>query len=488
MKMEKSNSGFMKFISVVLGALVGGFMWRCRGESGFGSSWGLYSVGLMLILLIYHFYGRRKGMKYEMIPLGAFLTGLGVTGYATVIEQLSGYIDSFVPFGGQENALGQVDPKSGLIIILIMGFTLIPFFSFFVFSLFSDKEYKIYHYAIAAVIFFIVSLVAKLTVAPLIVNAINPDQVEWAARGLKEYGFDYASPMQAYLKNFGDRDWADDIAFFENYYMSVEHVADAFGVIAISIYALTAMKDKITAFLSLALDILTSISTTALSLMIAAPYESGFLNGVACTRTLQNGSGWGLWEFSTGAAIGLFTMLLIAFLPKKYTAQSKPDNSTLTNNKGINFAIDLVLTVFIFGVVPFRVIGIRINKLIHNLGFIEEGSTYGEIACIVAAVIFGIWLIKVFKKNILVLNDTAFRINPCEFAATAFPAYLAMCGVAYFFLNHACIVTLPYSKMTSLSAALFELTSPESIATFVMFITFVLITAIYIPTKRKLMK
>jgi len=87
----------MKALSVILGALIGGFIWRCRGESGFGSSWGLYSVGLVLILLIYNFYGSRKGMKYELIPFGAFMTGLGVTGYATVIHQTAGFIYSDLP-------------------------------------------------------------------------------------------------------------------------------------------------------------------------------------------------------------------------------------------------------------------------------------------------------------------------------------------------------------------------------------------------------
>ena len=66
--MKNRVSDVPKIILIILGAIVGGFMWRCRGDGGFGSSWGLYSVGLVLMLLIYHFYGNRKGMKYEMIP------------------------------------------------------------------------------------------------------------------------------------------------------------------------------------------------------------------------------------------------------------------------------------------------------------------------------------------------------------------------------------------------------------------------------------
>ena len=59
----KNNSGAgSKIISVILGAIIGGFMWRCRGDGGFGSSWGLYSVGLVLMLIIYHLshFARRE--------------------------------------------------------------------------------------------------------------------------------------------------------------------------------------------------------------------------------------------------------------------------------------------------------------------------------------------------------------------------------------------------------------------------------------------
>ena len=96
----KSDVG-TKIISIILGAIMGGFMWRCRGDGGFGSSWGLYSVGLVLMLLIYHFYGNRKGMKYEIIPLGALMLGLSVTGYATVIVQLAGVVWSDLPYSGE---------------------------------------------------------------------------------------------------------------------------------------------------------------------------------------------------------------------------------------------------------------------------------------------------------------------------------------------------------------------------------------------------
>lgn len=510
--MAKAQTKGMKILSVIIGTLAGGFLFRCRGESGFGSSWGLYSVGLVLILLIYIFYGKRKGMKYELIPLGAFLTGLGVTGYATVIEQLSGQLMSdtdfffddlpvlhnIFPVDGvrleafpemdSELAFAPISPKSGLIIILIMGFTLVPFFSFFVGTLFSKKEYKLQHYVIAVVIFFAVSTIAKATVAPFILKAINPEQVKYALLSLQDRGENFSSMYEAYMKHFLDRDWTQQFQFTENYYMSVEHISDVIGIFAMFVYAAAALKDKITPLVAFLISAFTSVSTTALSLFDAAPFDTGVLGDVKCPRFLEDGAGWGLWEFGTGAAIGFFTMLIIALLPNKLTEQNEYDNDPWFKNNIASFAYNFITTVFIFGVVPFRVIGIRFFKLLKNLEIIGDDSPFGEITCAIGAVIFGIFMIKLFSVNILRLGDTAFRMNPRRFSLITFTAYTAMCCIVYFFLNHACIVYLPYSKMTSLSAAAYELTSPENIATTVMIVTYILLAIFYFPLRKKLKK
>lgn len=485
--MSKSVGKGMKIVSVILGTLMAGFMWRCRGESGFGSSWGLYSVALILMLLIYNFYGKRKGMRFEMIPLGAFLMGLGVTGYATVIEQMSGVLESDLPYDGQELVSLPINPFSGMAIILIMGFTLIPFFSLFIGSLFSDKEYKLKHYITVVVIFFVVSLIAKATVAPYIVTLINPEQTHYAALGLADSGYEYASPIQAYLKHFLNRSWTQEIPFFENFYMSVEHVSDAIAVIAITIYTAVVRKDKVTTLVSLGMNIFTSIATTAFSLMIIAYADTGFAAYLDCPRCLEIGAGWGIWEYATGASVGFCTMLAIALLPKKYTEQNDVDMSPLIKNETANCVFNIILFIFIFGVTPFRVIGIRINRVLHYyILHLEEKTAYGEIACIIAAVIFGIFMIRMIKWNMLNDKSNAVRMNPSKFSFKVLPIYFGMCWVAYFFLNHAPLVVLPYSEFTSLSKTAYMLTSSEHFETALMFVTGLLIAIFYIPASKKL--
>lgn len=446
--MKTKSNVSAKIISVILGAIIGGFMWRCRGDGGFGSSWGLYSVGLVLMLLIYHFYGNRKGMKYEMIPLGALMLGLSVTGYATVIQQLAGVVWSDLPYSGEmlrglePLLIGQngdvyapINHISGAVIIFLMAFTLIPLFAFFVTSLFSGKEYKIKHYIIAVAVYMISSLIFKATISHYILQLINPDQVAYAALGLKEYGYDYASPMAAYMSHFMDRKWTQDIAFFENYYMSIEHVSDALSVVVLSLYALIFRKDKYTGFGSLILNLLTAIPTTIFTCLVSCSFDSGFFKGVEFSETFRRFASWGVWEFIVGFFVGLFVMAFLALTVRNnHTAET--DLSPVFENKKLNFGFSFLLTVFILGVTPARAIGIRFARLLETANILGDDEPLGTILTVVLSVIFGVFMIKILRRNILEKNSNAFDMSPVKFAKITLPSYLAMCFVIYFFFDN----------------------------------------------------
>ncbi|MBQ3150206.1 MAG: hypothetical protein IJB86_03060 [Clostridia bacterium] len=471
----KNNSGIgSKIISVILGAIIGGFMWRCRGDGGFGSSWGLYSVGLVLMLLIYHFYGNRKGMKYEMIPLGSLMLGLSVTGYATVIEQLAGVVWSDLPYSGEllngleavfvgpnGDVYAPIDHISGAVIIFLMAFTLIPLFAFFVTSLFSGKEYKIKHYIIAVAVYMVSQLIFKATVSHFIIQLINPDQVAYAALGLKECGYNYASPMTAYMSHFLNRGWTQDIPFFENYYMSIEHISDSLSVFALSLYALVFRKDKYTCFGSLILNLLTAVSTTVLTPLVSYRFNSGFFKGVEFSETFKRFATWGTWEFVTGFFIGLFVMLFLALTVGKNNENEECDMSPLISNQKISFGFNFVLTVFILGVSPLRAIAIRFARLLANTGVLSDDEPLGTILTVVFSVVFGLFMIKIIGNNMLNKHSNAFDMSPVKFAKIALPSYLCMCFTIYFFFDDVGIryfkedITVPIMLVTSALIAMF---------------------------------
>ena len=478
--MKKST----KIISVILGALICGFMWRVRGDGGFGSSWGLYSVGLVLMLFIYHFYGSRKGMKYEMIPLGGLMLGLGVTGYATVIEQLAGVVWSDLPYSGEMlrgldpvyvspygDVYAPIDHYSGAVIIFTMAFTLIPLFSFFVTSLFSGREYKIKHYIIAIAVFHISSLIFKATVSHLIIQLINPDQVSYAAMGLEAYGHAYDSPMAAYMSHFMDRGWAQDIPFFENYYMSIEHISDALAVIVLSAYSLIFRKDKYTCFGSLLLNFLTAVTTTALTPLVSSHFDSGFFKGVEFSEAFRRFATWGVWEYGTGFCFGLFVMAFLAFTADRHTKESECDRSPIFENKKINLGFSFLLTTFILGVAPARAIGIRFARMLVSLGALSDDEPLGTILTVVISVILGVIFLKIMSRNMLRNGSDAFNMSPVDFARIALPAYLGMCFFVYFFFDGIGILNIKT-----------DITVP------VMLVTSALIAIIYIPLRKALKK
>lgn len=481
--LDKQGAG-KKLLSVILGTLMGGFMWRCRGESGFGSSWGLYSVALILLLLIWNFYGKRGGMKLEKIGIGALLAGLGVTGYATVIEQLAGVVYSDLPYQGQVVYL-PVNPYSGLVILLIMGFTLVPLFSWFTASLFSEKDYKIKDYIIMVCVFFGVSYICKASVSHFIMGAINPDQVKYAALGLADSGFDYASPMRAYLAHFGSRSWCAEIPFFENYYMSIEHISDAIATLTILIYPLIAFKDKVTCFVSLAINLTVSISATAFSSFIAMNHLSGFFEGAELPAFLSGGSGWGLWEFTVGATLGFIMMLSISLLPAKYTSLSGEDTSPLFENKTVNTVFHMLLWSFVLGVVPGRAAGIRIAKLLANEGLLSDDEPLGTILTAAFSVILALIIILRIRKNVYSLHKTPLGIEPVKLSFHVLPLYFLFCGVLYFFTNHADLLHLPYRTSGGIGGFLSAMISPAYNLISLMLVTFCLTAVIYIPFRSK---
>ena len=135
-----------KIFAVITCALMTGFMWRVRGDHGWGSMWGMFAVGVMLILFIYAVFGERKKMNYEMLPLAVFFLGITNGGWGTLNSQMEGYLTSTAAFTGEEAArLVEINPVHGLFMMLFLGFGWMPLFAVIVGSLFSKKEYKIKH-------------------------------------------------------------------------------------------------------------------------------------------------------------------------------------------------------------------------------------------------------------------------------------------------------------------------------------------------------
>lgn len=490
--MVKYQTKAMKFISIVMGFLLGGMMWRCRGEGGFGSSWGLYSVGLIILLVVYTFYGNKPNMKYEAIPFGAFLLGLGVTGYATLMTQPAGILESDLPYLNGEPAFIPINYKSGLLMFIIMAFTFAPMFAFFVGSLFSNRKYGLKEYVIIILVFFAVGYIFKATISHPIYKLICPEQYLYTQKGLEASGLGDLTPYTAYMKHFAQRSWSDDIPFFENYYMSIESISDALAILVCSLVTATAFKDKMTAIAGIVINAIVSVGSTVTEAFytwfICDIYKTtGYGSKLGIFEKFITRTDWGTWEFATGAFFGLAVMLFIAFLPKKYTAQTVCDTTPLTKNKIMNFAANVVLTIFIFALTPSRAIGLRIGKLMEKAGMIESYHSIGDPLMIVFTVILGIGFILMFRKNLFVRGIHITGTDPVSFAKVALPAYASLCFILYLFTDNAPFIALA-AKSVDAASFFTGLFSAEYFNLALVMIAFIVSALLYIPVRKKMKK
>lgn len=482
-----------KIFAVITCAIMTGFMWRVRGEHGWGSMWGMFAVGVMLTLFIFAFFGNRRKMSYEAIPAAVILLGITNGGWGTLNSQMGGYLGSGVDLGSSGVAdKVAISPYSGLIIMLLLGFGWMPLFSMFIGSLFSKREYKIKHYVILIAVFYAVSMIFKFFVSHYILPFINPQAVEMFRLGLADKGIEL-TPMMAFIKNLGSSSWAKVIPYGRNYFTSIEVISAAAGALFVSLTALVALKDKITAFISFGMNVVMAVSITAADFFMIADSDSGFLAKVNAPAFINN-CAWPLWEYFTGFLMGLGVMLILVCLPKSVSAgESIAEYDPVFRKRGIHFAYSAVMTLmFTFGLTLARPLGIRFADLLLEKNIISDEDT---VAIIITVVLCAIVLIPSFvisKKNIISreLNiPVAMRTE--DFCMKAVPAYFIATAAAYFFTgnsSHAYLLIIDPAKVKSPSVFLETLKSGELVITCLMVISFILFFALWFAARKKAVK
>ena len=130
-------NSLQKIFSIIAGAFLIGFAWRIRGNHGFGSMWGMFTVATTILLFVYALYGKRKAMNYEMIPIAVILAGITTGGWGTLNSQMDGYLSSSCNFQGEDvYRYLEISSYSGLAIMLLLGFGWMPLFAIVLGSLF----------------------------------------------------------------------------------------------------------------------------------------------------------------------------------------------------------------------------------------------------------------------------------------------------------------------------------------------------------------
>ena len=421
-------NSLQKIFSIIAGAFLIGFAWRVRGNHGFGSMWGMFTVTTTILLLVYALYGKRKAMNYEMIPIVVILAGITTGGWGTLNSQMNGYLSSSWNFQGEEvDRFLEISPYSGLAIMLLLGFGWFPLFAIALGSLFSKKKYEFKDFVIFIGIYYATYFIANLSVSHYILSVINPQAVEGATLGLIDAGHDM-TPMKAFITQLGSAAWAKKIPFCRNYFTSVQVISSAIGAFASSLGVGIVLKDKFNAIFSTLINLVCGIAITVADVPLILGSDRGFFAGVE-TPDFFATCAWSTWEFFTGFFLGLGIMLIIALLPKEYTNSEEYEYTPLFNNKKATVYFNSFITVFaLFGIVLIRAFAFRLNELIL------DNETFEIVLTVLLSVIIFFPIHKKIKAN-MKNSNMPFELLPYEFANKILPYYVGLIAILYFFLG-----------------------------------------------------
>ncbi len=433
----RSLTAGTKALMVFAFAILTGFMWRVRGDHGYGSMWGMFAVGAMMTLFIFAFFGNKKKFTYEAIPAAIILLGITNGGWGTLNSQMGGYLTSTVPFTGEaEASLALINPLHGLWIMLLLGFGWMPLFALFIASLFSEREYKIRHYVVLVAVFYAVTYAFKFSVSHFILPVIHPEAVDNFVLGLADRDISL-TPMQAYFHNLGDLSWAKKIPFGRNYFTSIDVISAACGALVSSFAALVILRDKVTAFVSLGINAVCAVAITVADVFLIADSDRGFLASVNPPAFIT-GCAWSLWEYFTGFLLGLGIMIILVSLPSRLTdGEGAFEYAPPFKRKTVHILYTSIFTFTeTFGVTFARPLGERIGGILEERGLISDEAIITVAMTAAVAVIGVVISVPIARKSLVSRGlDVPVAMRTEDFCLKAAPIYFGITCLIYFFTD-----------------------------------------------------
>lgn len=383
--MKKENTVLKNVATVLIGALLMGFLWRVRGEHGWGSSWGLLNAGFVFTMFIVVVKGTRQKLNIGWLSLTALAFMMTTPGWGTLLSQITGIIyDAEDWINGGSDVYTSVG--SAVFLMLCLGFGLASLFGIMLGRGFSEKQWKIKDFIILLAVFYITDLIASAVISPFILNTVQPEAAELFEKGLQMQNID-GSAYELYMEHFKDVSWAKKIDGGRNYFQSCDVITSTIKAIASVLAVRFIIKDKVSAKTGLVVCSAFAIGITLSDLFFY--FGNGGYHELNPSYLPEFFYPWGCWEYFTGfIAGGIITTFILKLKPQndvpEITFQKVPEKAT----KILTF---LLGTLFMVGVNIVRPVLVR-----------YEDSDYVIIATIIAilfAVGFVVLLVKYFGFN-----------------------------------------------------------------------------------------
>jgi len=305
------NSKLKNAFSAIAGACLLGFLWRARGTSGWGSSWGVLNAGFVFALFLNFAAKKNKYMSFPLITLAGLSFMLTCPAWGTLLSQITGILS--VNSNTSDAVLYVISPFSGVIMMLCLGFGVASVYGVLIGRGMGNKEWRFKDYAAVLIVFIAVDLISKATVSHLMLKLIEPQAVSAFHEGLFAAGED-VTPYIAYMKHFSAVSWAKNFVGGRNYFSSVGTISLVFAAAAVFITTRFFVRDKYAAKTGFVICSAFAFSITLSDLFFF--FDNGGYRMSQGFSLPENFAAWSLWEFFTGfIAGGIITLYLIKTAP-----------------------------------------------------------------------------------------------------------------------------------------------------------------------------
>lgn len=414
MEKVKQKETIKNIVAVLIGALLMGFLWRVRGDTGWGSSWGLLNAGFVFTMFIVMVNGERKKLDMGWLALTSLSFMLTVPAWGTLLNQITGVLHKPSDFGVvNENVY--IPVWSAVLIMLSLGFGLATVFGIMLGRGYSDKQWKIKDFIILIAVFYITDLVVKATVSHLILNLIQPEAAELFSKGLAAEGIE-GDVWKVYLQHFDDVSWGKKFEGGRNYFSTIQVISSVFRSAASLIATRFIIKDKISAKVGFIVSSAFAFSITVSDLFFWFGNGGYHMQGDSAFSDFIYP--WSCWEYFTGfIAGGIITAFILSMKKKDDVSELAFANVPEKPASILRFVLGFV---FMVGVSIVRPVLERFDD-----------SPYQIIATVIA-VLFAIAFVVLLNVR---FGFNAQKITVSELYGILFGFFVAYICIVYFFIG-----------------------------------------------------
>ncbi len=410
MTTSKKSTAIENIITVFIGALLMGFLWRVRGTTGWGSSWGLLNAGFIFTMFIILVKGSRQKWNIGWLALTGLSFMMTVPSWGTLLNQITGVLYK-AEFWSVGDSNVYVPVASAVFLMLCLGFGLATLFGIMLGRGFSSKQWKLKDFIILVAVFYIADLISKATVAHLILNLVQPQATEIFKEGLAAAGLD-TNVYKIYMEHFNDLSWAKKFDGGRNYFSSIQAVSSVIRSVAALLAVRFIIKDKTSAKTGLVVSAAFSFSITVSDLFFY--FGNGGYHMQRDSYFTDFIYPWSCWEYFTGFIAGA---IITAFILNLKTKDDLPELAFQKVPSKVKTVLTFILGYgFLVGVSIVRPVLERFKDTDYQIIF--------TVAAVVVAVAIVVFLFIKWGEN----------VDMTKFSAVMLPTFIAYVFMAYMFI------------------------------------------------------